>query len=171
MTTKLCGVVGLMVSTLLLLAAAGCGDDDSASPDDNPTDTTAAAGEATGGDGRQNACPVEGCEIRIVDVQAEGAELAVTWETNFAPDFARNHVHVFWDTYTAAEVSNDASESGLTQGEWVPTGDDPVFVTEGAVSTSVRAGSSTVCVTAADRDHNVIEPDLVDCRDVADLLG
>ena len=67
-------------------------------------------------------------------------------------------------------MSNDAAARGVTQGEWVPTGDYPQYVTEGAVSTSVRGDSHTVCVTAGDRDHNVIDSSLVNCRDVSALL-
>ena len=46
----------------------------------------------------------------------------------------------------------------------------PDFVTEGAVSTTKRAGSTTVCVTASDREHNVLDASIIDCEDVADLL-
>ena len=157
-------LAGVLV-VLCMAVATGCGSDKKATkPADTPTKTST-------GTTQQNACPVEGCDLRIVDVVRQGDELAVTWEANFAPDFARNHVHVFWDTFTAAQVSNNASEHGVEQGEWVPTGDDPTFVTEGAVSTSVRGDSTTVCVTAGDRDHNVIDSEIVDCRDVAALLG
>jgi hypothetical protein len=156
-----------LVACVALVTLAGCGgdDDDDSTSQASPT----SAGGDTEADGA-NACPVEGCEIAITDVAAEGNELRVTWETNFEPDFSKNHVHVYWDTYTADQVSNDAAARGETQGEWVPTGDNPEFVTEGAVSTSARGESTTVCVTAGDRDHNVIDSAIVDCRDVADLL-
>jgi hypothetical protein len=152
-------------------ALGGCGgdDDDDASPAATSTETSAAADGANGADG-QNACPVDGCTITITNVEKDGDELKITWDTNFAPDFSKNHIHVFWDTFTADQVSDDAAERGVEQGEWVPTGDHPDFVTEGAVSTSARSGSTTVCVTAGDRDHNVIDSSLLDCRDVADLL-
>jgi hypothetical protein len=142
---------------LIALIAVGCGDDDGDSASTTePVDETA-----------QNACPVDGCEITITDAQAEGDEIRLTWDANFAPDFSKNHVHVYWDTYSADQVSNDASSRGETQGEWVPTGDDPEFVTEGAVSTSVRGDSTTICVTGANRDHDVLDSSLVDCRDVS----
>jgi hypothetical protein len=38
------------------------------------------------------------------------------------------------------------------------------------VSVDTRGGSTTICVTAGDRDHAVIDSALVDCRDVSDLL-
>ena len=70
----------------------------------------------------------------------------------------------------AGSNCNDAAARGEVQGEWVPTDDDPVFVTGDVVSTTKRGSSTKVCVTAGDRDHNVIESSIVNCRDVADLL-
>jgi len=156
------GFLTLAITSALLVAA--CGSDGKSTVTKDSSSTTAAAGE-------QNACPVEGCKVTIVDVQPVGDELEITWDTNYSPKFARNHVHVFWDTYTADEVYNAASEKGHTQGEWVPTGAHPTFVTKGAVSTAKRADSTTLCVTAGDRDHNVIDSSIVDCRDVSALLG
>ncbi len=118
----------------------------------------------------QNACPVDGCKITITDVKPAGKELRITWNANFTPDFSKNHIHVYWDIYTANQVSNDAATRGVKQGEWVPTADYPEYVTEGPVSTKARKKSTTVCVTAGDRDHNVIDASIVDCRDVSDLL-
>ena len=150
----------------LAVLVAGCGGDD----DDAATATSASTDQTQPNETAQNACPVEGCEVTITNVVAEGNELRVTWNANFAPDFSKNHIHVYWDNYTADQVSNDAAARGVTQGEWVPTAEYPDYVTEGAVSTSVRGDSTTVCVTAGDRDHNVIDSGIVDCRDVADLL-
>lgn len=165
MTTTRTTLAGVLV-VLLAAVAAGCGSDTKTT-----TPATTKAKTKTVTTAKQNACPVEGCKIRITDVKPSGDELAITWEANFTPDFARNHVHVFWDSFTAAQVSNDAAEHNLKQGEWVPTGENPTFVTEGAVAKSTRGASTTICVTAGDRDHNVINSDLVDCRDVAALLG
>lgn len=147
-----------LLSALLLLAACGGGDE------------TAATTDAAETPARPNACPVDGCTIQITNVEAAGSELRVTWETNFAPDFSKNHIHVFWDAFRPDQVSNDAAEKGLTQGEWVPTGEYPQFVTEGVVSTDNRRGSTMLCVTAADRDHNVLDASITDCYDVGALL-
>jgi hypothetical protein len=141
----------------------GCSDDDSSS---SATTQPAAVDDTAG----QNACPVEGCEITITEVTPEADELRITWAANFTPDFSKNHIHVYWDTYTADQVTNDAVDRNQTQGEWVPTGDYPEFVTEDVVSTSARGNSTTVCVTAADRDHNVLDSSIVDCRDVSAML-
>ena len=56
-----------------------------------------------------NACPVDGCEVRIVDVKKSGNELALTLQANFTPDMSKNHVHVWWgDNFTVKQVSNNA---------------------------------------------------------------
>ncbi len=116
-----------------------------------------------------NACPTEGCIIKIVDVARSGNEIAVSWETNFAPDVSKNHVHVYWDTYTSDQVSSDAEARGVKQGEWIPT-DVETFVTKDVLSVDNRGDSTTICVTAGDRNHAVIDSSIVDCRDVSDLL-
>lgn len=150
------------------LVVAGCGDDDDAADEVEPSPTTAPADD---GESTVNACPEDGCTITIDDIATSGDELTITWSTNFAPDVARNHVHVYWDNFTAAEVSSDAAANGLEQGKWVPTDASPEFVTEGAVSMAERGESTTVCVTAADREHAVMDTALVDCRDIGDLIG
>jgi hypothetical protein len=158
---------GLVLAAGLLIGlAAGCGGDD-----DNGSSTTTST-EATGQSTPEgeNACPVEGCEITITEVVPEGDELRITWNANFTPDASRNHIHVYWDTYTADQVSNDAASRGVDQGEWVPTDAYPEYVTEGATSVANRADSTTLCVTTGDSDHNVIDSSIVDCFDVADLL-
>ena len=73
----------------------------------------------------QNACPVDGCKISIDDVVRDGDEVKVTWTANFRPDFSRNHIHVYWDTFTADQVSDDAAARGVTQGSWHPTDEYP----------------------------------------------
>ena len=147
---------------VLAVLVSGCGS----SGGDDASPTAASQADAA----VPNACPVDGCQITITDAQPEGDELRLTWTANYSPDFSKNHIHVYWDTYTADQVTNDAAARGVTQGEWVPTADYPEFVTEGPVSTSARGASTTICVTAGDRDHNVIDSSIVNCRDVADLL-
>lgn len=150
-----------VLALFALVGAACCSDSDEdsePSSDDGATDA-------------QNACPTDGCTVSIVDVAAAGDELEITWDANFDPDVSKNHIHVYWDTFTADQVSNDAADRGVEQGEWVPTDADPSFVTEGAVSTAVAGESTTICVTAADRDHNVLDADIGECRDVAELMA
>src|SRR3546814_1180610 len=56
-----------------------------------------------------NACPVDGCQVRIVSVEKAGDELQVTFEANYAPDFSKNHFHVWWgENYSVEQVSNNA---------------------------------------------------------------
>ncbi len=167
---------GLVVLAALGLLG-GCGDDDGNG--DTASPTTAAAATATTDHAHSdtitvpaasNACPVEGCQIRIESVGRSGDELEVRFFSNFAPDVSGNHFHVYWDTWTARQVSDDAqTRFGVTQGEWVPTADNP-FTTATEVSVAARRGSTDLCVTAGDREHNVIDPNLVDCRDVSQLV-
>ncbi len=117
-----------------------------------------------------NACPVEGCRVTIVDVGRSNAELALTWETNFLPDVSKNHIHVYWDRFTAEQVSSDAQARGVAQGEWHPTDAYPTYLTQSEASVANRGDSTHICVTAGDRDHAVLDPRLFDCRDVSEQL-
>jgi hypothetical protein len=157
------GMRVLPVALSLLLASCGGAAVTSEPGAESPT-TTVTQGPVS------NACPAEGCQITIMSAEREGDEIAITWEANFVPDISRNHIHVYWDIYTADQVSNDAEARGVSQGEWVPTDVVPTFVTQDVVSVAMRGESTTICVTAGDRDHVVIDATLVDCRDVADLL-
>ncbi len=152
-------LVGVFALTLVLAACGG---------------NEGSADDTTAGDGDRpvaNACPPEGCEITIEDVQAEGDEIVVTWEANFDPDVSRNHIHVYWDLYTADQVSSDAEDRGVTQGDWHPTDAYPTYTTESGAAVANRGDSTTICVTAADRDHAVLDSSIVDCRDVSSLLN
>lgn len=148
-----------MVGTaVLFMLLAGCGDDD----DDAAT--------TTGEEPTQNACPSSGCEVEITEVSVDGDELLVTFSANFKPDIAGNHVHIYWDSYEAGQVSNDAEANGLVQGAWVPTDAYPAFTTQDAVSVASEDVTDNLCVTYGDRDHNVAADPQVDCHDVAEQL-
>jgi hypothetical protein len=119
-----------------------------------------------------NACPVDGCMVRIVSVEKVGDELQVTFEANYAPDFSKNHFHVWWgENYTVEQVSNNAETvHHVKQGDWHPTADYPVYTTQSAVSVKSRGSATTLCVSAGDRNHDIIDTKMFDCRSVADLL-
>ncbi len=153
--------IALALSFALLVSACGGDSED----ESTVAETGSGSEEAT-----QNACPAEGCTIDFADIQKSGDELEVTWEINFDPDLNNNHIHIYWNKFTAAQVSNDATDRNVEQGEWIPTDSAPTYVTGGAVSTSVREDSTTLCLVAADRDHNVIDESAEVCRDVSDLL-
>jgi hypothetical protein len=161
-------VTTCLVATAVVIALVGCGSDsdsDSGSPGaTDATPTTRLAGP------QQNACPVDGCEIRIDEVVREGDELKVTWTSNFRPDFSRNHVHVYWDTFSPDQVSNDAAARGVEQGSWHPTDAYPSYTTESEASVARRNGSERLCVTAGDRNHDVIDAKIFQCTDVKELL-
>ena len=159
---RLC-IFGAVVAGVLGLAA--CGSDSKSSPPKASAQTsTTAAGPV------QNACPVDGCRVHIDNVVRDGDELKITWTANYKPDFSRNHIHVYWDTFTADQVSDDAADRGVTQGSWHPTDEYPTYVTGSEASVARRGGSTTLCVTAGDRNHIVIDSKLFDCYDVKDLL-
>ncbi len=156
-------VCSILVGSLLI--AVGCGSDDAGS---SATTTVADSGDA----GLANACPVDGCQVLIVSATPSGDDaLEVTFDANFGPDFTKNHIHLYWDTFEAGEVSSDAEANGFTQGDWSPTGDYPTFITDSATLISNRGESTTLCVTAANRDHAVLDASLVECLDVSNAIG
>lgn len=131
----------------------------SASPSASPSAT------ATPTAAMPNACPADGCRVSIVAVRDAGDELTLDLQANFAPDISHNHFHVYWDRFTAEQVSDDAAPRfKVTQGDWVPTADQ-TFTTADAASVAKRENSARICVTAGDRDHNVIDPTLFQCHD------
>jgi len=119
-----------------------------------------------------NACPVDGCAVKITDVKRSGDELALTFESNFSPDISKNHIHVWWgENFKVEQVSNNAETvHNVKQGEWHPTGDYPAYVTQSAASTKVRGSAKTLCVSAADRNHDILDVKAVHCIDVGGLL-
>jgi hypothetical protein len=119
-----------------------------------------------------NACPVDGCQVKIVSVEKAGDELSVTFEANYAPDFSKNHFHVWWgENYTVEQVSNNAETvHHVKQGDWHPTADYPAYTTQSSVSVKERGSATTLCVSPGDRNHDIIDVKIMDCRSVADLL-
>lgn len=119
-----------------------------------------------------NACPVDGCEVKIVDVDKAGDELQITFESNFQPDMSKNHFHVWWgELYTVEQVSNNAEPTyGVKQGDWHPTDEFPTYTTQSAASVTLRTGTRTLCVSAGDRNHDILDPKVYDCVDVGDHL-
>lgn len=131
-----------------------------------------AAGGAMAADEMPNACPVDGCEVKIVDVQSAGEELELTYEANFSPDVSKNHIHAWWgESFTVEQVGRNAETvHGATQGNWHRHDDYPKYVTQGAASTTVRGEAITICVSPADRDHNIIDVAIYHCVDVSEHL-
>ncbi len=122
---------------------------------------------------KANSCPVDGCLVEITAVEKSGDELVVILDANFGPDNARNHLHMWWgEQYDVTQVGRNAqSEHSVEQGKWHRHDDYPQYTTSGAASTTVRDGATTLCVTAADRDHNVIDATLFSCVDVSAQLS
>ena len=129
-------------------------------------------GDAIGADALPNACPVDGCEVKILAVKPAGEELELTFESNFSPDVSKNHFHVWWgEKFTVEQVGRNAETvHGVTQGRWHRHDDYPTYVTTGAASTSARDGATTVCVSPADRNHNIIDVKIYHCVDASSSL-
>lgn len=126
------------------------------------------AGQALAQEPMANACPVDGCEIKIVAIKPAGDELAITFKANFKPDVSKNHIHVWWgELYDVKQAGRNAGTFGMEKGKWHRHDDYPEYVTTGAASTSIRDGAVTVCVTAADRNHNVLDVNLYHCVDAS----
>ena len=118
-----------------------------------------------------NACPVDGCEVKILEVKSAGEELALMFEANFKPDVSKNHLHVWWgEQYDIKQVGRNAKDFGVEKGKWHRHDDYPDYTTTGAASTSIRDGASTICVTAADRNHNILDVALYHCVDASGHL-
>lgn len=121
---------------------------------------------------KSNACPVDGCIVQIVSAEPKGDELEVTFDANFTPDMSKNHIHIWWgEQFDVKQVSNNAETvHGVKQGSWHPTDDFPSYVTQSAASVAERDGAVTLCVSAADRNHDIIDVTLFECKSVADVL-
>jgi hypothetical protein len=133
---------------------------------------TIGAEVATAADALPNACPVDGCSVKIIAVKRSGDELLLTLEANYSPDISKNHIHVWWGVnYTVDQVSNDAETvHHVKQGEWHPMADYPSYITQSAASMKVRGNSKTICVSPADRNHNIIDVKVFQCVDISNQL-
>ena len=120
-----------------------------------------------------NACPIDGCVVKIAGVAKAGDELELTLDSNFMPDVSKNHFHVWWgELYKVQQVGRNAQSTfGVEKGRWHRHDDYPKYVTTNAASTGMRNGATTVCVTASDRGHNVIDDKLYHCVDASDHLN
>jgi hypothetical protein len=174
------GHLVVALATLVLLVGSCANGEEAAATEAGGDTSDGGGGAGTGGsnglgsDALPNACPVEGCQIFITSAEASGAEIELTFEANFTPDFERNHIHVFWDSQPAGAVGSDFAERGFAeQGKWHPTDEYPGYVTQAdaSVASESRQGSTVVCATAGDTDHAVIDPGLVACRDVSSLVS
>ena len=116
-----------------------------------------------------NACPVDGCSVEITSVTNQDGELAVVLSANFEPDISKNHFHIWWgELYDVKQVSNNAETvHNVSQGDWHPTDAYPNYMTTGVTSLAQRGEAVTLCVSAADRNHDIIDPEALNCVDVS----
>jgi hypothetical protein len=114
---------------------------------------------------------VDGCEVEIIEVNRAGDELVITFKANFMPDVSKNHLHVWWgENFDVKQVGRNAKTFGVEKGKWHRHDDYPKYTTTGAASTSIRGSAVTVCVTAADRNHNILDATLFNCVDASSYL-
>jgi len=134
--------------------------------------TIVGLGAAVASTAMPNACPVDGCIVKIVSVGNAGEELEIEFKSNFTPDVSKNHFHVWWgENFTVKQVGRNAQPVfGVKQGRWHRHDDYPIYITQGAASTKVRGEAVTICVTAADRNHNILDSKLYHCVDASDKL-
>ena len=120
-----------------------------------------------------NACPVDGCKVTIASTEKDGDEIKIVFNANFTPDLSKNHLHVWWgENFDVKQVSNNAeTEYNVKQGDWHPTDLYPEYTTQSAASVATRGEATTICVSAADRNHDILDPAVFDCVSVADLLN
>ncbi|WP_370401546.1 hypothetical protein [Sulfitobacter sp. JB4-11] len=116
-----------------------------------------------------NACPVDGCVVDIVSVTQDNGELTVELNANFKPDISKNHFHIWWgELYDVRQVSNNAETvHNVSQGDWHPTDAYPTYATSGVTSVLQRGEAVSLCVSAADRNHDIIDPEALNCVDVS----
>ncbi|NNE73896.1 MAG: hypothetical protein HKN26_09545 [Acidimicrobiales bacterium] len=140
---------------LLALVASACGS--RFADDEPPTSST---------------CPAdEGCVVEFVSATVDGEQLTLTWTANFVPNANRNHLHIYWDTFTPAQVSDDASDRNVAQGLWTESASPTGFTTGGATAPAARGDATRLCAVAADRDHRVIDEGDQRCIDVTAALA
>jgi hypothetical protein len=119
-----------------------------------------------------NACPVDGCVVKIKSIALSDGEVKIEFEANFLPSMSKNHLHVWWgENFDIKQVTSDAeSEYGMTHGSWHPTDEYPFYTTRKAVSLKSRGEAVTICVTASDRSHIILNPEEKNCKSIANLL-
>ena len=107
---------------------------------------------------------------RSAFIHATGTVLR-PWGTLQRTNYAGNHFHFYWDTFEADQVSSDAADRGVTQGDWHATDGYPDYTTTEATSVTQREESETLCVTAGDRDHAAVDATALDCVEVTAQLS
>jgi molecular chaperone DnaK len=102
--------------------------------------------------------------IRIDEVRVVGGELAIEWSPDgFEPDNAATHAHFYWDIYLPSQVGTNAADLGAEQAPWELTDQRP-FVPRAEMQLTNRPVYATgICVTVADGNHAVINPDSFHC--------
>ena len=163
--------------TALALAVSACGGDDASSGVTLPPlgATTSRSLTATTASGpttspattaRVRACdsrPGVKC-INIRSIAIAGQAIVIEWDAlNFTPSLQSFHAHFFWDTISPKQAGTNAAKFGATVGAWELTDKQP-FRSEGELRVANRpAAAKQVCVTVADVNHALVDPEIFDC--------
>ena len=88
----------------------------------------------------------------------------IEWDAlNFTPALQSFHAHFFWDTISPKQAGTNAPKFGATVGAWELTDRQP-FRSEGELRVANRpAAAKQVCVTVADVNHALVDPEIFDC--------
>lgn len=109
-------------------------------------------------------CPGVGACIAMFNIDIVDGEYMFTWERvtdSFANEVSdrTHHAHFFWDIYEPSQVGT----SSVDRAPWELTFDN-VFVPSEEMRLANRPPDATgICVTPADDDHAVIDPDYFHC--------
>ena len=102
--------------------------------------------------------------INIRSISIAGQSIVIEWDAlNFTPALNSFHAHFFWDTVSPKAAGTNAAKFGATVGAWELTDKQP-FRSEGELRIANRpAAAKQVCVTVADVNHALVDPEIFDC--------
>lgn len=105
----------------------------------------------------------------IDNVEIVDGEMVIAWTAfGFEPSVNNFHAHFFYNIYEPNQVGTNAAQLGAaSQGAWQLTDLNP-FTTAGSsvALASAPAGTTQICVVAADSGHGVTNPENAECVDI-----
>ena len=100
-----------------------------------------------------------------------GDSLWIDWTAiGFTPDTNSIHAHFFWGDIDTAQGGTNAADSGVTQGDWELTADQPFMSAAEMLLSQRPVDANEACVTVADGSHAVIDPDVVHCMELPEQI-
>ena len=111
---------------------------------------------------------------KIDDVEVDGGEIVVYWQTNYdQPSLGGFHAHVYYNVWTAQEVGSGWEANGADQrGDWVATSDQPYTTSDVLAVANIPDGATEICVVSANGAHNSVDHENANCVPIpAELLN